>query len=255
MGIIPTALYPRRMSETMEGNGLFTGIVEERGTLTKGAGSSMGGNGSGAEIFVTCSEVLNDTKIGDSICVNGVCLTVTTMTKSGFAAHAAQETLQRSTLGSIPAGSGVNLERALTLQTRIGGHLVAGHVDTTAQLIRKTTVGQSQTLRFDLDGGNSGNSNGNNSGAEFAKYIVEKGSIAIDGISLTVTMVHGSVFEVVVIPHTQANTTLENIPTGRNVNIETDIIARYGEKILLTHLNANPDANTGKDINTLLGLL
>ncbi len=225
-----------------EENTLFTGIIEERGTLSRLSKGGQGNNGN-AEVFINCSMVLDDTKIGDSISVNGICLTVTNMTQHGFAAHAAHETLQRTTLGNkeMQTGSKVNLERALTLQTRLGGHLVAGHIDTTAHLVSKITAGESQTLRFTLRNG------------EFSKYIVEKGSIAIDGISLTVTMVEHSTFEVVVIPHTLANTTLENISTEQKVNIETDIIARYAEKHMATLMDTKN--NNKQSISELINLL
>ncbi len=223
---------------------MFTGIIEERGTLSRISKRGQGHNGN-AEVFISCSTVLNDTKIGDSISVNGICLTVTNMTQHGFNAHAAHETLQRTTLGDkdMQTGSKVNLERALTLQTRLGGHLVAGHIDTTAHLVSKVNAGGSQTLRFTLKHG------------EFAKYIVEKGSIAIDGISLTVTMVAHSTFEVVVIPHTLANTTLENISTEQKVNIETDIIARYAEKHMATLMDTTKNNNSKQNIAELINLL
>ena len=172
---------------------------------------------SGAEwgsIAIGCRNVLSGTKIGDSIAVNGVCLTVTDLKKDGFTADVMAETLHRSSLGTLRQGDPVNLERAMPADGRFGGHIVAGHIDGTGVLSRKERIGNAVLLEI--------------SAAPAILYeIVEKGSIAIDGVSLTVVSVNESGFTVSIIPHTGAQTILLEKNTGSTVNLETDVIAKY----------------------------
>lgn len=193
---------------------MFTGIVEEVGTIdriTKGIHSAV--------LSIRANTVLEGTKIGDSIAVNGVCLTVTTLSPTGFTADVMHETLNRSGLAALKSGSRVNLERAMPADGRFGGHIVAGHVDglgTVAKVERDdnavwyTIVAEPQVLR----------------------YVVEKGSITIDGISLTVAKVDAKSFAVSAIPHTVAVTVLQDRHVGDAVNLETDIIGKYVEKLM-----------------------
>lgn len=193
---------------------MFTGIVEEIGTLQ---GIERGSQS--AILHIQCKKVLEGTKIGDSIAVNGVCLTVTTMSNTGYTADVMAETLDRSALGTLKRGSRVNLERAMAADGRFGGHIVAGHVDgigTIQNITRDETAVWYQI----------------SSTPEVLRYIVEKGSITIDGISLTVARVGKTDFSVSIIPHTQANTILADKGVGDIVNLETDIIGKYVEKLL-----------------------
>jgi len=193
---------------------MFTGIVEEIGELKsikKGAKSS--------ELTIRASKVLEDTKIGDSIMTNGVCLTVTRMTGDQFTVDVMSETLDRTSLGDKSSGSKVNLERALNLQTRLGGHMVSGHIDGTGVIsqYRKDDNAVWVTIQTSPD---------------LLRYIIEKGSIAIDGISLTVATVNDSGFQVSIIPHTAEETTLLKNTVGDKVNLEVDLIGKYVEKLL-----------------------
>lgn len=196
---------------------MFTGIIEEVGTvksIQKGAISSF--------IQINADTVLSDAHIGDSIAVNGVCLTVTDLTGNYFQADVMNETLSRSSLGSLKNGSPVNLERAMSAQGRFGGHIVSGHIDGTGVIssVKQDGIALWYTINTD---------------SEILRYIVEKGSIAIDGISLTVAKVTANDFNVSIIPHTAAQTVLNSKKTGDTVNLENDIIGKYVEKFL------NPD--------------
>jgi riboflavin synthase len=163
--------------------------------------------------------VTSDAGIGDSIAVNGVCLTVTSIRDDEFTADVMRETLQRSSLGSLTPGSPVNLERPLTLADRLGGHLVQGHVDATARLLDRTPGDGWEVVRFALP-------------AEVARYVVEKGSITVDGVSLTVSGLGDDWFAVSLIPTTLELTTLGNKVPGDVVNLEVDVIAKYVERML-----------------------
>lgn len=193
---------------------MFTGIVEEMGTVKRLEQSPIN-----CKLELNCQKVLEDTKIGDSIAVNGVCLTVVQMTEHSFTADVMPETLRRSSLGSLKIGSKVNLERAMAANGRFGGHIVAGHIDGTGKIKSMTPEGNAVLVTI---------------GAEPAilRYIVEKGSIAIDGISLTVAKISHSDFTVSLIPHTAGETTLLLHRPGEIVNLETDIIGKYTEKLL-----------------------
>lgn len=192
---------------------MFTGIIEELGTLRR-----MDRGSESAVLTIQCSKVLEGTRIGDSIAVNGVCLTVTSMSQNGYTADVMAETLDRSSLGALKSGDKVNLERAMAADGRFGGHIVAGHVDGTGTIVNisrdETAVWYEVKTEQDV-----------------LRYIVEKGSVAVDGISLTVARVSNTSFFVSIIPHTQANTTLENKKSGDVVNLETDIIGKYVEKL------------------------
>ena len=193
---------------------MFTGIVEELGQIAaiqKGSQSAV--------LRIQCEKVLEGTQIGDSIAVNGVCLTVTTMDSDGYTADVMAETLNRSSLGALKPGSRVNLERAMAADGRFGGHIVAGHIDGTGTV---ETISKDETAVWYTIGAD----------ASILRYIVEKGSITIDGISLTVAKVTDKDFSVSIIPHTQANTVLADRKVGDIVNLETDIIGKYVEKLL-----------------------
>ena len=204
---------------------MFTGIIEETGTL----GSIRKGQHS-AVLRINARTVLEGLKTGDSIAVNGVCLTVTAFDASGFRADVMHETLNRSSLGSLCPGDRVNLERAMAADGRFGGHIVAGHVDGTGTIrdIRRDDNAIWYTIRAD---------------SSVLRYIVEKGSIAIDGISLTVARVDNDAFAVSVIPHTTAFTTLSDRKKGDTVNLENDIIGKYVERLLT--FPAAGDGQTG----------
>lgn len=193
---------------------MFTGIVEEIGELKKirkGAKSS--------ELTIIADKVLEDTKIGDSIMTSGICLTVTSMTDNQFTVDVMSETLNRTSLGDMSSGSKINLERALNLQTRLGGHMVSGHIDGTGIItaFRKDDNAVWVTVKTP---------------SELLRYIIEKGSIAIDGISLTVVAVSDKDFQVSIIPHTAEETTLLQHDVGDKVNLEVDLIGKYVEKLL-----------------------
>jgi len=192
---------------------VFTGLVEETGTVLSikaGAKSSV--------LAVEASKILDDLKPGDSVATNGVCLTVTGINAGVFTADVMGETLSRSSLGSLSAGSRVNLERAVPANGRLGGHIVSGHIDGTGKVVfvRKEDNAIWYTIRAD---------------ASIMRYIVEKGSVAVDGISLTVAKVEENRFSVSVIPHTARETVLAQKSIGSIVNLENDIIGKYVEKL------------------------
>jgi riboflavin synthase len=193
---------------------MFTGIVEELGevkVLRRDAGA--------ARLTISASTVLDGTVLGDSICVNGVCLTVVALGKSEFSADVAVETLKVTNLGDLKNGAKVNLERALQLSSRIGGHLVSGHVDAIGRIRNKREEGNGWRIFFD--------------GPEAVlRYVIKKGSIAIDGISLTVADVDKTGFSIAMIPHTAGLTTLGYKTAGDSVNLEADIIGKYVERLL-----------------------
>ncbi len=197
-------------------NSMFTGIIEEKGFVKSFAKIS-----DGAEIEISCKTVLDDTKIGDSIAINGVCETVTEIsTLSGtFKAKVSAETLAVTTFKDLKTGDVVNLERALTLNSRLGGHIVSGHVDSAGKLVSVENLSEFCNMTFEIPSENS-------------KYIVYKGSVAVNGVSLTVAKAENNKFTVAVIPHTYQNTNLSKLKTGDFVNIETDILGKYVEKML-----------------------
>jgi riboflavin synthase len=194
---------------------MFTGIVEELGEVTY----LTDAGGDSAVIAVRGPVVTSDARHGDSISVNGVCLTVIDNVDGVFTADVMGETLRRSSLGALRAGSPVNLERAATVGSRLGGHLVQGHVDGVARIIAREPADEWEVLRFSLP-------------AELTRYVVEKGSITVDGVSLTVMAVDDGSFSVGLIPTTLKLTVLGAKAVGDPVNLEVDIIAKYVEKML-----------------------
>ncbi len=193
---------------------MFTGIIEEIGhvkSLHRGVKSFT--------LEVEADVVMQGTQVGDSIATNGVCLTVTSLTGHGFTADVMPETVQRTALGELKAGSPVNLERALSLQTRLGGHIVSGHIDGTGRIADRRQDDNALWLTVECD-------------SRLLRYIIEKGSITIQGVSLTVARVDERSFAVSLIPHTQSATTLHAARIGDLVNLENDIIAKYVEKLL-----------------------
>lgn len=193
---------------------MFTGIIEEIGTITavqKGAKS--------IRLTIKADMIFEDMKLGDSIAVNGVCLTVTDFRQNTFSADVMNETLSRSDLGRLSAGSRVNLERAMQANGRFGGHIVSGHIDGTGEIIRKEHDDNAVWLTVTAP-------------EEIMKYIVEKGSVTIDGVSLTVARVSDRHFAVSIIPHTGKATILLDKKPGDTVNLEIDIIGKYIERFL-----------------------
>lgn len=199
---------------------MFTGIIEEKGIIMK----RVIGEQTSGFIRLRADQVLKDTKIGDSIAVNGVCLTVTQLHPDGFSADVMAETLRRTNLGALSIGSEVNLERAMSAQGRFGGHIVSGHIDGTGKVISLEPEGNAVWVTIEAK-------------EEILHLIVEKGSIAIDGISLTVAYVDESVFKVSIIPHTGSETTLLHKKPGDIVNLENDVIGKYVERLLHPYMS------------------
>lgn len=193
---------------------MFTGIIEEIGVIQ---GIKNGEKSS--KLVIKANKVLDKTILGDSICTNGVCLTVTNISGNIFEVDVMSETLKRSNIGQLSIGSKVNLERALTLETRIGGHIVSGHIDGIGEIISLVKDDNATWVSIKAS-------------SDILKYVVEKGSIAIDGISLTVAYINNEMFKVSIIPHTSKETILLNKKPGETVNIECDVIGKYVEKLL-----------------------
>jgi len=193
---------------------MFTGIVEELGTVV-----GLTRLGAGARLTVGASAVTADARPGDSIAVNGVCLTVVEVDADSFTVDVMPESLDRSALGALRPADRVNLERAATPTTRLGGHLVQGHVDGVARIRRRVPGDLWETVHFELPPG-------------LARYVVEKGSIALDGVSLTVVSVDGDGLSVGLIPTTLKLTTLGHKEVGDPVNVEVDVVAKYVEKLV-----------------------
>ena len=193
---------------------MFTGIIEELGTVL-----SLSPQSTGARLVVSCTNMLQDATVGASIAVNGTCLTAIELTKDHFAADLAPETLARTNLGALHTGSAVNLERPLRASARLDGHFVLGHVDGTAELISLTALGNDNWwLRIRVPD-------------DLKRYIVEKGSVAVDGMSLTVAEIKDRDVSFTIIPHTYKNTTLHGYRAGAKVNVEVDILAKHLEKL------------------------
>ena len=211
---------------------MFTGIIEDIGTvkaIQRGAKSVL--------LTIQSDKIMKDVSLGDSIAVNGVCLTATSIGKDFFTADVMPETMNRSSLGNLKAGSPVNLERAMPADGRFGGHIVSGHIDGTGIIseIERDDNAVWYTVKTDKD---------------ILKYIVEKGSIAIDGISLTVAYVDDNEFKVSIIPHTLKQTILGFKKQGDKVNLENDIIGKYVERLL--SFKSEKSKDKGIDMNTLL---
>ena len=190
---------------------MFTGIIEEVGTIAS----------PGARLKVRCRRTLRDATEGSSIAVNGVCLTATSLESDGFWADLAPETLARTNLGDLLADSEVNLERPVAVGDRLSGHIVQGHVDGTATLVSLQPLGDGNwwlTVRVPAD---------------LSRYMIQKGSVTLDGISLTIAAIHDHLVSTAIIPHTFEHTALRRLAPGARVNVETDLIAKYVEKLLV----------------------
>lgn len=196
---------------------MFTGIIEEIGTVRR-----IEHGAKGARLTIQAKTVLEDTRIGDSIATNGVCLTVVSMTGDSFSADVMAESLRRSSLGTLQGGSPVNLERAMAANGRFGGHIVSGHIDGTGTIASQKREDNAVWVKIKTP-------------APLLRYIVEKGSIAIDGVSLTVAAVTDTDFSVSIIPHTGAQTILLGKKPGDPVNLECDVIGKYVEKLTAPH--------------------
>lgn len=193
---------------------MFTGIIEELGRV-----AAIDRLAAGVRITIAADVVTGDITIGDSIAVNGVCLTALDPRPESFAADVSPETLERSTIGRLKVGSRVNLERAVTPSTRLGGHIVQGHVDGRGEFIGVTDEGDFRTVRIGFP-------------PEFRRYLVYKGSVAVEGISLTVARLDDTYFDIAVIPKTWEMTDLSTLSAGDAVNLEADVIAKYVENIV-----------------------
>ena len=195
---------------------MFTGIIEELGSVRE-----VEPRGEDARIVIEARTVTEGSRDGDSISVNGVCLTALDVKADSFAADVSKETLLRSTLGSLTPGSAVNLERAVTPATRLGGHIVQGHVDARGKFLGSENHGESWTFRFAYP-------------KEVARYLVFKGSVTVEGISLTIANLTDDHFEIAVIPKTWEVTNFSKLKPGDEVNLEVDVIAKYVERILMS---------------------
>jgi riboflavin synthase len=193
---------------------MFTGLVEALGRVTSAEVSP-----SGLRVVIAAKRFFRGAKVGDSIAVGGVCLTAVKLSADRFAADLSTETLKLTTAGKWKLGTRVNLERSLRLSTPLGGHLVSGHVDGIGKVIKSRDVGDGRALKFQAP-------------KALARYIARKGSICVDGVSLTVNAVAGNRFDLMIIPHTLSHTTLGHLRPGNAVNLEVDLVARYLERLL-----------------------
>lgn len=207
---------------------MFTGIIEEIGEI-----KSIKRGTKSAQLTIKGKIVTSDSKIGDSIAVNGVCLTATTINGDEFTADVMAESMRRTALGSLKAGSRVNLERAMAAGGRFGGHIVSGHIDGTGVVSKLEKEDNAVWVTIDTE-------------AKILRYIIEKGSIAIDGISLTVAYVDDKCFKVSIIPHTASETTLLTKAPGDTVNLENDVIGKYVEKLISTPISENKKESASK---------
>ena len=207
---------------------MFTGIIESIGSIR-----NITPKGGDVRVYVETGKLdLDDVKLGDSIAVNGVCLTAVELPGDGFWADVSRETLDCTAFDDLKAGSRVNLEKALTPTTRLGGHLVSGHVDGVGEIVSRTDNARAIQFRVRAP-------------KELAKYIAHKGSITVDGTSLTVNEVDGAEFELTIVPHTLAETIMADYRPGRRINLEVDLLARYLERLLLGDKAAEPSKGSG----------
>ena len=205
---------------------MFTGIIESVGKIAR-----MEPKGGDMRLRIETGKLdLGDVKLGDSIAVNGVCLTAVELPGDGFWADVSLETLAHTSFNQLKTGSPVNLEKALTPTTRLGGHMVSGHVDGLGEIASRHDDGRSIHFKVEAP-------------AELAKYIAHKGSICVDGISLTVNAIAGAVFDLNIVPHTALETTVNQWQPGVKVNLEVDVIARYLERLLLGEKAADPKSS------------
>ncbi len=210
---------------------MFTGIIEEIGvikSISKGSKSS--------QLCIKASEVLKDVKLGDSIATNGACLTVVSFTSTEFTVDVMAETVRKTTLQKLNSGDQVNLERALRMGDRLGGHMVSGHIDGIGTI--RSLVKEENAVWVTIEAPKS-----------ILKYVIGKGSIAIDGISLTVALVDDKVFKVSIIPHTGAETTLLDKKSGDQVNLENDLVGKYIERFMLFKDDSNPDSSSKSNVD------
>ncbi len=208
---------------------MFTGIIEEVGQIAQ-----INKQGDFAVVTIKASKVLDDVHLGDSIAVNGVCLTVTSFTATQFTADVMSETLKRTSLGELSNGSPVNLERAMAANGRFGGHIVSGHIDGTGRVAEILPANNSTWYRIQAE-------------PKLMRYIIEKGSITIDGISLTVVDTDEDSFRVSIIPHTIKETNLGSKKVGSLVNLENDIVGKYIEQFLMKKETENPPSKITMD--------
>lgn len=206
---------------------MFTGLIESEGIITR-----VERAGGGLRLEVYAPEFGRDMAIGDSIAVDGVCLTVVKFIRGAFLADVSEETVARTTLGDLRQGSKVNLERALRLSDRFGGHMVSGHIDGLGTLVMRHPAGNSTIYQFSAP-------------PELMEFIVAKGSVAVDGISLTVADTREDGFACAVIPHTEQATTLKDKATGAPVNIEVDMMAKYVKRFVGLYMGADEQASAG----------
>lgn len=205
---------------------MFTGIIEAIGTVR-----AMTPKGGDVRVYIATGKLdLSDVKLGDSIAVNGICLTAVELPGDGFWADVSRETLTRTAFVQLKVGSRVNLEKALTPSSRLGGHLVSGHVDGVGEIISRADNARAIQFRVRAP-------------RELAKYIAFKGSITVDGTSLTVNAIHGAEFELTIVPHTLQETIMADYHAGRTVNLEVDLLARYLERLLMGEKAAEPTAS------------
>ncbi len=215
---------------------MFTGIIQAIGNV-----AAAEPRGADSRLRLRTGDLdLGGVVLGDSIAVNGVCLTVVELPGDGFWADVSAESLQRTALGGLRVGDPINLEKALTLNTPLGGHLVSGHVDGVGEVIERRDEGRSRRFRIEAP-------------AELAKYIAEKGCMTVDGISLTVNSVAGALFDLNIVPHTLEKTIMDGYGIGTAVNLEVDIIARYLERLLLGDKAAHPGAGVTQEFLTRCG--
>ncbi|MDO6704611.1 riboflavin synthase [Photobacterium sp. 1_MG-2023] len=204
---------------------MFTGIIEAVGRI-----QALTAKGKDVSVTVESGKLdLSDVKLGDSIATNGVCLTVVALTGKGYVADVSVETLNRTAFRDYQPGQKVNLEKAMLPTTRFGGHIVSGHVDETGEIISRTLTGRA--IEFWIKAPD-----------HLAKYIAEKGSVTVDGISLTVNAIRGAEFKLTIVPHTASETTMDDFQPGRKVNLEVDVISRYLERLMLGEKAAQPEA-------------
>lgn len=217
---------------------MFTGIIEAVGKIT-----ALTPKGTDISVTVDSGKLdLSDVKLGDSIATNGVCLTVVKLTGKGYVADLSSETLKRTAFAHYQTGQVVNLEKAMLPTTRFGGHMVSGHIDAVADVIERQQVGRAIEFWIKVP-------------AQLAKYISEKGSVAVDGISLTVNAVRGDEFKLTIVPHTAAETTMADFNVGRKINLEVDVIARYLERLMLGDKAAEKKSQVTMDLLARTGFL
>jgi len=216
---------------------MFTGLVETTGTILRLERADRG-----LHLTLRASLESPDLKIGESIAVDGVCLTVVSLQGDAFTVDVSEETVTRSTLGQRRPGDEVNLERALRLGDRLSGHLVSGHADGTGRVAARQRRGESLVVKFEIP-------------PELSRYLIEKGSVAVNGVSLTVNRCEGRQFEVNVVPHTARASTLGNLKVGDRVNVEVDLIGKYVEKFLLQRSGSQSTGGVDHEFLTRHGFL